>query len=117
MADTTKANVLLIAPELSTVSDDLFTLVLADAALEFTDDEFVDADSNDREEIIQRYWVAHNLTLLNRSSLGSGAIKKEKVHHVEIEYSTVFNDSELLSTRYGAIFKKYYYKYRQLRVI
>ena len=112
MADTTKANVLLIAPELSTVTDATFTLVIADAVLEFGSDEF-----GDQEEIVQRYYVAHNLTLLESTGTGGGAIKKEKVHHVEKEYATVFNDSELLATKYGAIFKRLYHKYRRLRMI
>ena len=117
MADTTQANVLDIAPELSTVGSNTWTIVLADAALEFTEDEFTTTQYIDAEEIIQRYYVAHVLTLLESSGTGGGALKREKVHHVEREYSTVFNNSDLLSTKYGAVFKRLYHKYRRIRML
>ena len=85
MADTTKANVILIAPELSTASDDLFTLIIADAALSISTDIVPEA----YQEIIQRYLVAHKVTE-SSGGTGSGAtggpVKREKVGDVEREY-------------------------------
>ena len=117
MADTTKANILIIAPELSTVSDDAFTLIIADAAREFTEDEY-----GDNEEVVQRWWCAHMLTISNNpsgSGIGSGPVKRERVDDVEIEYdnNTSGASAELgyNSTRYGRTFLDYYKKYRKLR--
>lgn len=115
MADTTKANILIIAPELSTVSDDAFNLIIADAVREFTEDEY-----GDNEEVVQRWWCAHMLTVSNNapgSGIGAGPVKRERVDDVEIEYdnNTSGVDIGYNSTRYGIEFLFYYKEYRQLR--
>jgi hypothetical protein len=110
MSNTTKANVILIAPELSTgVDDALFDLILADVALEVSS-----AGYGAKQEQAQRYLAAHYITLSKgtEGAANSGAVKKEKVGEVEIEYSDGL--SSVLSgikatrydeTKYGRIFK------------
>lgn len=80
MGNTTKANVLLIAPELAVVTDDLFNLVLADVALDITSGIY-----GARQERAQRYLVAHVLTLsgvISTSSKIAGPTTAEKVGDV-----------------------------------
>lgn len=81
MADTTRENVVAIAPHLDTVEDDpLFNLILDDAARIITSSVY-----NDDEEMAQRYWVAHVLTQLQNSADGGANIIEEKVDRVEIK--------------------------------
>lgn len=91
MALTTKDNVLLIAPELSTASNDLWDLVLADVGDAISASVF-----GVKSERAARYWVAHNMTLLVDSSLAgaSGPITKEKVGDVMREYAKIVSVSE-----------------------
>lgn len=119
MADTTKANVLLIAPELSTASDDLFTLILADATLSISTDIVPEA----YQEIIQRYLVAHKVSE-SSGATGSGStggpVKRERVGDVEREYAANNNATSaeyaVGSTKYGLEFMRLYKKYRYVRI-
>lgn len=110
MGNTTKVNVKLIAPELSTVTDELFDLILADVALEVSSASF-----GAKQEQAQRYLAAHYLTISvgsAESSASSGSVKKEKVGEVEIEYSDSLKDilssikaSRFDETKYGRQFE------------
>jgi len=115
MADTTKANVLLIAPELSTVSDDLFTLILADAAL-IIDENFC---ASAYQEILQRYFVAHSVSVDSSSGSTGGAVERERVGDVEREYanntSPNINDMALGSTKYGLEYLRLKKRYQYVR--
>jgi hypothetical protein len=84
MAATTKANVLIIAPELSTVGDDTWNLILADV-----DRDVSSAVFGNQRERAARYLAAHYLTLSTQGASGgaSGPIIKEKVGDVMREYS------------------------------
>jgi len=105
MALTTKANVLLIAPDLSTADDDLWTLVLADSS------NFISASVfGSKSEIAARNWVAHRMTLLADGVLGnvSGPIVKSKVGDVMREYAQIKQvsraDMDYGRTQYGRDF-------------
>lgn len=91
--NTTKDNVILIAPELSTVSDALFELILSDVAV-FVSETFY---AKEGVEIIQRYMVAHCLSVLNSDSV-------ERFQSESIDKASIsrFSDEELKSTKYGA---------------
>lgn len=65
--DTTKANILLIAPQLSTLDDAIFTLILSDVSKEVTSSAY-----GANEETAQRYLAAHYLTIIN-DSVGAGS--------------------------------------------
>ena len=115
MADTTKANVLLIAPELSGESNDVFDLILADAALEIDEDYC----NTTYQEIIQRYYVAHHVTKATSSGSTGGAVERERVGDIEREYANKTNpdssDMSLGSTKYGLEFIRLSKKYRYVR--
>jgi len=83
MALTTKTNVLIIAPKLSTASDDLWNLVLADVEINISSSVF-----GNKTEWAARNWVAHHMTLLTDESLAnvSGPITKDRVGDVMREY-------------------------------
>ena len=84
MSATTQANVLLIAPELSSITDsDVWDLILADVASEVSSGVFGAA-----QERAQRYLAAHYLSLYG-ASLGAatGSLKREKVGNTEKEYA------------------------------
>ena len=120
MADTTKANVLLIAPALSAVTDDnVWNIILADVALEVTVD---DVCKEAMQEPIQRWLAAHVMTVSTGVGLpGSGAagktINREKVGDLEVEYNGVDTISGLEATKYGLEYKRLWYRYRKLVVI
>ena len=112
MSDTTRENVELIAPELSDMPDDLWTLILEDAL-----DWITESAYGKKEEMAQRYWVAHTLTVLKNTNGGDGSISKvvapgaltrEKVSEVEKEYSDLMrnlNDANRYDTTpYGVAF-------------
>lgn len=111
MGNTTKANVKLIAPELASIADDLFNLILADVALEVSSAGF-----GAKQEVAQRYLAAHYLTIsagTAETSASAGSIKKEKVGEVETEYSDSLKDiltnikatSRFDETKYGRQFE------------
>ncbi len=60
-----KADIILIAPELSTLSDALFTQIIADASMLIDSLQFGNVS-----EIASKYLCAHLLTLVNQSSSG-----------------------------------------------
>lgn len=92
MADTSLANVLLLAPELTSIlTSDRFSLFLGDAKLEiarYNLDTIV-------EERTQRYLIAHYATINN-----TGIIKKA-LNGMELGYSSYKAGEDLESTVYG----------------
>jgi len=65
MGNTTQANILLIAPELSAISDaNIWALILADVTADVISTTF-----GTKQEIAQRYLAAHRLTLSLPSNL------------------------------------------------
>lgn len=105
MALTTKDNVLIIAPELSTVDNTLWDLLLSDVSNHISSSVF-----GSKTEEAARYWVAHRLTLLNDKSTSnvSGPITKHRVGDVMKEYvrlqSVNSSESDYLRTAYGSTF-------------
>ena len=105
MAATTQANVLLIAPELSTLDQDLWDLILADVTNDLSSSVF-----GNKLEQAARYLTAHRLTLLKAgiSGVTSGPVTKEKVGDVMKEYSegTRFSATKAsyARTQYGLTF-------------
>jgi hypothetical protein len=118
MADTTKANVLLIAPALSAVTDQaVWDIILADVA-----EEILETDVCKYQEQIQRYLAAHLMTVatgigLSGSSAVGGTVTREKVGDLEVEYNGVGTGGGLETTKYGLEYIRLRNKYRKLRVI
>jgi len=95
MSNTTRENVICIAPELGEVEKGLFGLIIEDVQKE------VGACFGDKQEQAQRYLAAHYLTLLNpddKNVTSPGGIKKVKVGDHEEEYNGLQNIKD--STRY-----------------
>jgi len=85
MALTTKANILLIAPELSSITDDnVWNIILSDV-----DNLISTSVFGLKTEIAARYLAAHHLTLISDKTLSSasGPIVKDKVGDVMKEYA------------------------------
>ena len=104
MANTTWANVEIIAPELSTVPVAAQNLFLADVALEITLAVWADV-----QEKAQRYLVAHLSTLyLQKSKSNVGGISGKTVGEVSISFSkgTLKSESRLDETSYGREFMR-----------
>lgn len=110
MAATTQANVLRIAPELSTVDQDLWDLILADV------DNIVSFSIfGIFTEVAARYLVAHELTILQPGTAGSnssGPVIEEKVGDVTYKYMNTTvkvntSDSDYFRTKYGRTFVSY----------
>lgn len=105
MALTTKANVLIIAPKLSTASDSLWDLILADVETSISSSVF-----GAKTEWAARNWVAHHMTLLTDTSLAnvSGPITKERVGDVMREYAKIqkvkTSEANYSRTGYGQTF-------------
>ena len=105
MALTTKANVLIIAPKLSTASDDLWNLILADVEINISASIF-----GNKAEWAARNWVAHHMTLLTDESLAnvSGPITKDRVGDVMREYAKIRkidkSEADYSRTGYGRTF-------------
>ena len=108
MGDTTKANVLLLAPELKDKAgfDDLYELLAADVRAEITE-----AIYGSQQERAQRYMVAHLATLsgvsLSVPPNAAGPIEVQKVGDVWATYkASAITDgvTRLDETRYGRIF-------------
>jgi len=111
MADTSKANVLIIAPELSTIDNDLFDLTLDDVAAELTTSEI----REDQQEKSQRYLTAHLLTL-GKLTASVGNFASQSIGRVSVSYapSSMFDANQLQKTRYGLEFLRIWKKYRIL---
>lgn len=108
MSLTTKANVLLIAPELSSITDDnIWNQYLADVDQEISASIF-----GNETERAARYLVAHYVSLYKSSLSGSvsgGTLKRERVDEVEKEYynpypNNKFDKSGYGLTKYGIVF-------------
>lgn len=100
MADTTKENILLIAPHLSVLDDALFTLVIADVILQVGATYY-----GKKTEVAQRYLAAHVMQLTFNE--GSSNIRKDKVGSVEREFdvrSILSNPTRYDTTAYGMVF-------------
>lgn len=102
---TTKENVLLIAPGLSTADDDLWNLILNDVNNFISTSVF-----GTKTEIAARNWVAHRMTLAINNELGnvSGSLTKVKVGDVMYEYAKIKqvakSDMDYGRTQYGREF-------------
>lgn len=97
---TTKAAVLLTAPELSTVTDDQWTQAIDDAELLMNSTAF-----DTRAELAARYLVAHLLTMSQRR--GGGNVSSVSVGPVSVQYgiSVASDASTFDQTSYGRQFK------------
>jgi hypothetical protein len=107
MGDTTRDNVIAIAPELASVSQEAFDLVLADVKVEAPASIY-----KSRTEQAQRYLAAHYLTISGASpsfagSGTSGPLTKKKVGEVEESYGNVSikDATRYDTTSYGKVFK------------
>jgi hypothetical protein len=98
MADTTMDNVLAIAPELETVSQDSWDIVLADVAVQ------VGANWGRRQEMAQRYLAAHRLTLIAGTEKG-GQVTSERTGDVATSYASSGTD-DYSETVYGREFER-----------
>lgn len=112
MADTNKANVLVVAPELSTVADAVWDVVLADVATEITTDYI----NGSYQERAQRYLVAHLLTIHNRNASAPAGASSESISRASVTYAHGgFLDVDFLrSTKYGVEFMRWWHKFRLL---
>lgn len=113
MANTTKANVLLIAPELSTVSTDVWNLTLADVAIEIST-SFINGSYQERA---QRYLVAHLLTIHNRNASAPAGAASESIARASVTYAHggLLDVDFLRSTKYGVEFMRWWHKFRLLQ--
>jgi len=98
MADTTQTAVLAIAPELASVSQDAWDIVLADVA------EQVGSQWGGKQEMAQRYLAAHRLTLIARQDKG-GEITSERTGDVATSYASGGAES-YAETSYGREYER-----------
>ena len=102
MADITKDDVLLIAPELSGVSDATWTALIDDAYLQLNADVW-----GARLSLAAKYLVAHLATLSSRR--GSPLVSSQTVGPVSVSYAVgtpTDGSSEYDSTPYGREFRR-----------
>lgn len=105
MSLTTKAKVLVIAPELSVMSDDAFDLYIAEADSSISATYF-----GNKAEWAATNWVAHYMTVNGSSGSGtvSGPITEERVGDISRKYvrlqSISREDSDFGRTKYGRTF-------------
>ena len=112
MGATTADNVSAIAPEMKSFIDGnkcIVDLILSDVSGEVKQGIF-----GTKQERAQRYLAAHYLTLSNpaTSSGSSGAVKKEKVGDVEVEYTDA---SQMKGAQVGYAETSYGRVYLQIR--
>lgn len=96
---TTKADIILIAPELSGLSDSTFSLAIADAELYINSSLY-----GSLADLAKRYFAAHCLAVWTASPANaSGAVASEKAGRVEVRYQVNANMSRefLGMTKYG----------------
>ncbi|MCK5605467.1 DUF4054 domain-containing protein [Candidatus Pacearchaeota archaeon] len=101
MADTTKENVWLIAPEFKCTSPAIIVLVLEDVS------GMVGSSYGKKEEIAQRYLAAHLLTLLaeeGETGVRTG-IMQERLGDESVTYSKPDKWSSFNSTKYGIMYE------------
>jgi len=101
MTATSKSSILSIAPELSTRSDALFTLVLADVSNQ------CGTEFGGRQEEAQRYLAAHLLTLCGSSASvyatgASGSAVKLKTGDIEMSFGSISQMLGANATRYDS---------------
>jgi len=107
MGNTNKDLVLVIAPELANITNNLlWDTILDDVANDVTVSVF-----GTKQERAQRYLAAHLLTLSNpdsnRNPLASGPITSEKTGPLSVSYGSISKtDGELDSTNYGREFMR-----------
>jgi len=107
MANTTQANVLAIAPELTNISPETWAMILADVAADVSSEVY-----GTKQEIAQRYLAAHYLTLAMpgsvRNAQGSGPVTSESVGQVSVSYGSVnYRDRNRYDeTSYGRMFNQ-----------
>jgi hypothetical protein len=105
MANTNRDKVKLIAPELCGIPDALFTLILADVAVE------VGTIFGRNQEKAQRYLAAHCLTLSNPGLVGrdpnvAGSISEKKTGDESVSYGDGIKDpTRYDTTSYGRVFE------------
>lgn len=97
MSNTSKALVLIIAPELSTVGDSLFSTVLVDVANRISATEW-----GKSQEEAQRYLTAHILSTTGAINNVEGI--EEDVGDLSIKFP-VSSSEDLGRTRYGKHFQ------------
>ena len=105
---TTKANILLIAPELSAMSDNAFSLAIADAVAIVTL-----PSCPAKVEMAQRYLAAHLLTIARPEASGGlspsgAALTSEKAGRESRGYGSAVQNSGSFgygSTKYGIMFE------------
>ncbi len=107
MSNTTKDNILAIAPGLSSLADASFDLVLADVA-----DQVKSSVFGKKTEIAQRYLAAHLLTEIQQHSQGggkSGPITSEKTGDIAVSYAQInIKDANRYDTTfYGREFNRF----------
>lgn len=106
MGNTTKELILVIAPELSDITNN----VLWDTILNDVADDVVASVFGTKRERAQRYLAAHLLTLSrpeNRNPHASGPVTSERTGPLAVSYAGLpKSDGELDSTIYGREFKR-----------
>ena len=105
---TTKAEIILIAPELSTLSDDLFDAIIANV------ENLVSLPSCvAKEAMAKTYLAAHLLTMARNPSAGGiassgGVVTSQRAGRVSVSYgnamSSIANANRYDTTKYGQIF-------------
>ena len=86
----------MIAPELSTASDEQFNLAISDANSE------ISALSCRNVDLARRYYAAHCLTIWTALSLTGGAVSSERAGRVAVTYAKGQSKDEWLGmTKYG----------------
>jgi len=117
MASTTKARVLIVAPELQYMSDEVFNAAIAQANIEVTLSGY-----GSKQQIAQDWYVAHVVKLIRETSgdvsgggsytgnasSAAGGVSKEKVEGLEKQYAImagILQDGNRFDeTSYGRIF-------------
>lgn len=102
MSDTTKENVLAIAPELkSQIQLATFNMILADVASE------VGSIFGDQQEKAQRYLAAHYLTILSQEDPTKADVKSERLRDEQVVYnvSSGKDSTQFDLTTYGKMYK------------
>ena len=113
MANTTQANVLVIAPELSTVAGAVWTMYLADVATEIDSTRI----NGSYQEKAQRYLVAHLLTIHNRNASAPAGAASESIARASVTYAHggLLDVDFLRSTKYGVEFMRWWHKFRVIQ--
>lgn len=91
----TKTDVLLIAPELTAITDNQWTAIIADAYEELNESAW-----GTRRDKAAKYLAAHKATLFSRG--GQAQVKSETVGDISVTYDTAsVNEDPMKATSYG----------------